>query len=199
MSIIQKVFQEQGAVHLSKVIPIEFCQFYTHVLMRQEYLDGKKGDNQIPNAKAILDHEVMFETLLERMWPVIERTIGEELLPTYAYARLYSNGDELIKHTDRPACEISVTIQLGRSHNYTWPVHMGDKTYMMDEGDAIIYQGCKVEHWRHKCNGPEDYFSGQVFLHYVRKNGIYASEAGDPTNRVPPSFIKNRSLGMESK
>jgi hypothetical protein len=199
MNSPQKVFQEQGAVHLSKVIPIEFCQFFTHVLMRQEYLDGKKGDPQIPNAKAILDHEVMFETLLERMWPVIERTIGEELLPTYAYARLYSNGDELVKHTDRPACEVSVTIQLGRSHDYVWPVYMGSKEYIMDEGNAIIYEGCQVEHWRNKCDGPDGYFSGQVFLHYVRKNGIYADEAGDPTYRVSSSFIKNRSLGMESK
>jgi hypothetical protein len=199
MNIPKKIIQEQGAVHLSNVIPIEFCQFFTHVLMRQEFLDSKKGDEQIPNAKAILAHEVMFETLLERMWPVIENTIEEELLPTYAYARLYSNGDILEKHTDRPACEISVTIQLGRTHNYTWPIHMGSMEYMMNEGDAIIYKGCEIEHWRNKCDGPEGYLSGQVFLHYVRKNGLHAGEAGDSTGRVPPSFVKNRSLDMESK
>jgi hypothetical protein len=199
MNIPKKIIQEQGAVHLSNVIPIEFCQFFTHVLMRQEFLDGKKGDEQIPNAKAIMEHEVMFETLLERMWPVIENTIEEELLPTYAYARLYSNGDILEKHTDRPACEVSVTIQLGRTHNYTWPIHMGVMEYMMNEGDAIIYKGCEIEHWRNKCDGPEGYLSGQVFLHYVRKNGQYANEVGDSTHRNSPSFVKNRSLGMESK
>jgi hypothetical protein len=199
MNIPKNIIQEQGAVHLSNVIPLEFCQFFTHVLMRQQFLGGAKGDEQIPNAKARLDHEVMFETLLERMWPVIERTIEEELLPTYAYARLYSNGDILEKHTDRGACEVSVTIQLGRTHDYAWPIHMGSMEYIMNEGDAIIYKGCEIEHWRNKCDGPEGYLSGQVFLHYVRKNGQYANEAGDITFRSPPSFVKNRSLEMESK
>jgi len=199
VNIPKNIFDTNGAVHLSNVIPIEFCQFFTHVLMRQEFINGRKGDEQIPNAKAIIEHEVMFETLLERMWPVIENTIEEELLPTYAYARLYSNGDILEKHTDRPACEVSVTIQLGRTHNYTWPIHMGSTEYMMSEGDAIIYKGCEIEHWRNKCDGPEGYLSGQVFLHYVRKNGQYTNEAGDSTIRVPPNFVKNRSLGMEFK
>jgi hypothetical protein len=70
---------------------------------------------------------------------------------------------------------------------------------MMNEGDAIIYKGCEIDHWRNKCDGPNGYLSGQVFLHYVRKNGQYANEAGDSTIRVSPSFVKNRSLGMEFK
>jgi hypothetical protein len=35
------------------------------------------------------------------------------MLPTYSYARIYANGDELKKHRDRPACEVSVTLHLG--------------------------------------------------------------------------------------
>ena len=76
---------------------------------------------------------------------------------------------------------------------------MGSMEYMMNEGDAIIYKGCEIEHWRNKCDGLEGYLSGQVFLHYVRKNGLHAGEAGDSTSRVPPNFVKNRSLDMESK
>jgi hypothetical protein len=192
-------FNKNGYIHISKFLPIEFCQFFTHVLMRQEHLEGKKGDNQIPNAKAILDHEVMFETLQERFWPVIEQVAGEELLPTYAYARLYSNGDVLEKHTDRPACEVSVTIQLGRSHHYAWPIYMGGNRFDLGEGDAVVYSGCDVEHWRDKCDGPKDYYSGQVFLHYVKKNGQHASHAGDGEFRNPTTYIKNRTLLMESK
>jgi hypothetical protein len=85
----------------------------------------------------------MFETLQERLWPTIEAAVGEELIPTYSYARLYSNGDVLEKHSDRPACEISVTIQLGRSHHYAWPIYMGDKggtnasKIMMEENDPL--------------------------------------------------------------
>jgi hypothetical protein len=189
------LFNTNGAIHLSKILPIEFFQFFTHVLMR----GPKKGDDQIPNAKAILDHELMFETLQERIWASIEQLVGEELLPTYSYARLYSNGDILEAHTDRPACEVSVTIQLGRSHHYAWPIYMGGKRYDMAEGDAVVYKGCDIEHWRNSCDGPNGYYSGQVFLHYVKKNGQYANQAGDIEIRKPSIYIKNRTFLMEQK
>jgi len=187
-----------SAIHVPRLIPAEFCQFFTHVLMRQADL-SPRGDSQVPNAKAILDHEYMFETLHERLWPVIEQVVGEELIPTYAYARLYGNGDVLEKHTDRPACEISVTIQLGRSHHYAWPIYMGGQRFDLAEGDGVIYPGCDVEHWRGKCDGPEGYYAGQVFLHFVRKNGPYALEVGDSTVRNTYSYNKQRTYDMENK
>jgi len=186
------------AVLLPKVLPMEFCQFFTHVLIRQADLNPR-GDEQIPNAKTIMDHEVMFETLHERLWPVVEQVTKEELIPTYAYARLYSNGDVLERHRDRAACEVSVTIQLGRSHNYSWPIYMGGQRFDLAEGDGVVYPGCDVEHWRNVCDGPTDYYSGQVFLHFVRKNGQHSSEAGDSTIRNVYSYCKHRTYLMESK
>lgn len=198
MNQTKEIFNKHGAVHVQKLVPPEFYKFFTHVLMRQADL-SPRGDPQIPNAKAILDHEYMFETLHELYWDVLEGIVGEELLPTYAYARLYSNGDVLEKHTDRPACEVSVTIQLGRSHHYAWPIYMGGMRFDMAEGDGVIYKGCDIEHWRDKCDGPDGYYSGQVFLHYVRKNGPYTAEAGDSTNRGAYSYTKNRTELMENK
>ncbi len=185
-------------IYLNKVVPVEFCNFFTHVLMRQSDIDPR-ADVQIPKALALLEHEYMFETLHERVWPRIEAAVKEPLLPTYAYARLYSNGDVLKKHTDRPACEVSVTIQLGRSHHYSWPIYMGGQRFDIGEGDGVIYPGCDVEHWRDECVGPEGYYSGQVFLHFVRKNGQYAAEVGDSTKRDNFSYMKNRAFLMETK
>lgn len=185
-------------VTLPRVVPLEFCHFFTHVLLRHGDI-APRGDSQIPNALAILDHEYMFETLHERLWPTIEQATGEELIPTYAYARLYSNGSILEKHTDRSACEVSITIQLGRSHHYAWPIYMGGQRFDLAEGDGVIYPGCEVEHWRDKCDGPDGYYSGQVFLHFVRKHGKYASEVGDNTNRDSFSYGKNRTFLMEAK
>lgn len=183
---------------LPKLLPIEFCYFFTHVLLRCSDLNPQK-DDQVPTALATLHHEYMFETLQERVWPVIERACGEPLIPTYSYARLYQNGDELKIHTDRPSCEVSVTLQLGRSHHYSWPIFMGDKRFDLGEGDGVIYPGCDVEHWREVCNGPEGYYSGQVFLHYVRKNGQYASYAGDSVTRDNYSYSMHRTQMMEIK
>jgi hypothetical protein len=194
------LLDQHGAVYVKGLLPVEFCQYFTHALMRKSD-EGKSGDSQIPNAKAIIDHEIMFDTLLERLWPTIESLAGEELLPTYAYSRLYSNGDELEKHKDRDACEVSVTLQLGRSHNYAWPIYAGNMRFDLAEGDGVLYKGCDVEHWREPCAGPEGYYSGQVFLHYVKKNGDRAKEYADPMNRSRSRirFVKDRTLIMEAK
>lgn len=188
----------QPLVHLKNVVPSEFCHFFTHVLMRHSDFQ-QQGDEQVPHALTTMHHEYMFETLHERLWPLIEQVVGEPLIPTYAYARLYSNGDTLEKHTDRSACEVSVTIQLGRSHHYAWPIYMGEQRFDLAEGDGVVYPGCDIEHWRDKCDGPDGYYAGQLFLHFVRKNGPFASEVGDNTLRNTYSYNKNRTALMESK
>jgi hypothetical protein len=186
------------SAHLTNLIPKEFCQFYTHVLMMKS-LEPKGLDPQVPDSLARLDHEIMFDTVLERLWPTIESIAGEELLPTYAFSRLYCNGNTLEKHTDRPACEVSVTIQLGRSHHYAWPIYVEGTRYDLAEGDGVLYYGCDAEHWRNPCDGPPGYYSGQLFLHYVRKHGAHSDHAGDSINRQPLAFMKNRTHLMETK
>ena len=48
---------------------------------------------------------------------------------------------------------------------------------MLEEGDAVLYKGCEVEHWR------EPYTEGtkqaQVFLHYVDANGRFTEWEND--------------------
>jgi hypothetical protein len=145
-----------------------------------------------------MGYDLAFETLQERLWPTIEYYTGLSLTPTYSYARLYSNGDVLDRHTDRPSCEVSVTLQLGRSHHYSWPIYMGGQRYDLGEGDAVIYPGCDVEHWRDRCDGPPDYYSGQVFIHFVRTDGKYAEWAND--KRVGDNrYNRLRTLAMENK
>lgn len=197
-----KLLEHQKAVYVKNLVSDDLLKFFTNALIRQSVVYPRSGDTQVPNALSIMDHEILFETLLERIWPTIEQIIGEELIPTYAYARLYSNGDDLKPHTDRPACEVSVTIQLGRSHHYAWPIYMGGKRIDIAEGDGVIYKGCEIEHWRDVCNGPEGYYSGQVFLHYVRADGPYASEHGcDASIRplVKNMFVRNRTTLMDTK
>ena len=192
-----------GAVYCKDVLPAELAKYLTHVLMRKHAIDGVMGDQQIPNALAIISHDLFLETVHEKIWTAIEQVVGEALLPTYTYARLYSNGDVLEKHTDRPACEVSVTVQLGRSHNYAWPLYAGSHRFDLAEGDGVIYHGCDIEHWRDKCDGPEGYYSGQAFFHFVRSDGQYAEHASDAVEvgRKLPSraFVRHRMMQMESK
>jgi hypothetical protein len=186
------------SMYIKNLLPLEFCQFFTHVLMLKS-TQPREFDPQVPTSLAMIHHELMFDTVLERLWPTMESIAGEELLPTYAFSRLYHNGDILEKHIDRPACEVSVTIQLGRSHNYAWPIYVDNARHDLNEGDGVLYYGCNSEHWRNACDGPEGFYSGQLFLHYVRKNGPYSNQAGDVANRQPPKFVKYRTTSMEAK
>jgi hypothetical protein len=76
---------------------------------------------------------------------------------------------------------------------------MGGKRIDLSEGDGVSYPGCDIEHWRDKCDGPEGYYSGQVFLHFVRKNGPHVTQVGDNTIRNNYSYGKNRTALMETK
>ena len=45
-----------------------------------------------------------------------------------------------------------------------------DKGYDMQPGDAIIYRGCEVDHWREEFKGT---MQSQVFFHYCDRNGPF--------------------------
>jgi hypothetical protein len=197
----KKMLDTYGAFVLKDILSKEMREFLTHVMVRKHDIYGKNGDAQIPNALTIIDHELFLETLHEIIWPKLEAIVGEELLPTYTYSRLYSNGDVLEKHKDRDACEVSVTVQLGRSHHYAWPIYVENVPFYLAEGDGVVYKGCDVEHWRDACSGPENYYSGQAFFHFVKKNGKRADQFCDAFIRKVPSnfYLRSRTILMDLK
>ena len=153
-------------------------------------LVGDFKDQQVPNSYAKYADRLM-ETLLIKTIPVMEKKTGLQLVPTYAYCRLYKTGNILNRHKDRQSCEISTTLCLGGD---PWPIFIdptgsnnilsGSETttvvkpdapkgipYTLTPGDMIIYSGCELEHWREPFQGK---LCGQVFLHYNHANGRFA-------------------------
>ena len=128
---------------------------------------GVWSDKQIPNTYSHYS-DVVMETLLIKVLPIMEKETGLKVLPTYTYARIYKKGDILERHKDRPSCEISTTINLGGDE---WPIYLepsgeegkeGTKV-VLEPGDMLVYRGCDLEHWRNAFEGND---CGQVFLHY---------------------------------
>jgi hypothetical protein len=118
---------------------------------------------------------------------VVENIIGEKLYPTYYYDRFYKKGNELKKHTDREACEISVTLNLDHNLDHDWPLWFETQTGEYKEsvtkpGDAIVYKGMTVPHWRYPMKGNSNSYYHQIFLHYVRRDGPYLHYAFDNGN-----------------
>lgn len=139
----------------------------------------------------------------------LEKIIGRKLYNTYYYDRFYYPGQELLKHADRDACEISVSIHVstnleGRDAN--WPIWIktpdtyidNGKTKIMvagenhslilKPGDGMLYKGCERPHWREPLPCPRkrifsknnlDVYYHQIFFHYVLQDGIRAQCAWD--------------------
>ena len=196
-------FNEFGAIQIKDVIPPQLSQFITHALMREYDLcrleDRPHKDDQVTDAVSVLQRNLFLDTISERIWPFLENVLEEKLIPTYSYARLYTNGNELKNHIDRESCEISITIQLGRSHHYSWPIYTNNKRFDMAECDGVLYKGMEIPHWRNKCEGPDGYYSGQLFCHYVREDGPYAEWAGDKRWKNGLPFERFRTLSMDTK
>ena len=79
------------------------------------------GDVQVPGTPSCYGDTFM-EMLLELFRPRLERLTGLKLHPTYSYFRIYKHGDVLESHTDRPSCEISLSLTLGFEAAKPWPI-----------------------------------------------------------------------------
>ena len=136
---------------------------------------GIWNDEQVPNTYSHYSDLVM-ETLLQKVKPIMEKHTGLKLSETYSYARIYKKGDVLVRHKDRYSCEISTTLNLGGD---SWPIYLdptGKKgqagiKITLDKGDMLLYSGCDLEHWREEFRGEN---CAQAFLHYNKKGSKMA-------------------------
>lgn len=129
----------------------------------------------------------------------VEKSLGMDLLPTYFYDRFYYVGQQLKRHSDRPACEVSVTLQISTNSENPWPIWFNrpdgsDGCVVMKNGDAAVYKGCEREHWRDPLESKynrmqrrlrkvrkmeDDTYHHQIFLHYVNSQGPFVHFAND--------------------
>ena len=139
----------------------------------------------------------------------LEKVLGNKLYNTYYYDRYYFPGQELTRHADRDACEISVTVHISSNLQEPWPIWIKTPDTYVDEkktqvliagenrsvilnaGDGMIYKGCERPHWRDPM--PTEYtktwygrkvekeglYYHQIFFHYVLANGQRAHCAND--------------------
>ena len=156
-----------------------------------------QGDSQAPNSHSMYNFMPFLRLLVEKISEVSD-LLGEKVLPTYTYARVYKEGSELLRHRDRPACEISLTLNLSKDKD--WPIYFQrpDKSETLVElepGDAVLYLGCQADHWRNKFEGQE---CVQLFMHYVRSYGTKSwayfdkhqqQEPTPPVNGIPKSIL----------
>ena len=172
---------------------------------------GDKDDEFIYN-----EIEIQVDGSIARYWhphyrqahsdirKIIEMAIERKLYNTYYYDRFYFSGQQLIKHTDRDACEISVSIHIDTNLEENWPIYFKTPDKYTDSskkkisqkgkivglnlerGDGVVYKGCERPHWRdampgsfEEINGSEKFYYHQIFFHYVLQDGMRTHHAFD--------------------
>lgn len=160
-------------------------KYFENKINRGEWVAKSQLGNE-DSTKLGYYSDPLIEVILAEYLPVIESNTGLELEPTYSFSRVYQEGEELFPHSDRPACEISVTVNVA-SVNEISPIWMQYKNndpskYLLKPGDAIIYKGCEVLHWRRPL--PKGHLTVQFMLHYVNKNGPFANYRFDKRNAL---------------
>lgn len=177
-------FNENEYAHVLGLIPLEICELATtYALMKKriEYTPETVPERDGTHAAYA---DTLMESILLLLKPKIEIITQLELFPTYTYYRIYKPGDTLPIHKDRAACEISVTACLGHHYvtdakEYSWDMHIQNNkgataTPKCSVGDAVVYKGCKVPHWRDVFDAKTGSYQVQAFFHYVDKHGSSA-------------------------
>ncbi len=147
-----------------------------------------------------LDHyaDVMGESLLLELQPLVERVTGRALHPSYSWLRIYYPGSELPKHIDRKSCEVSASITVGYDADQHWPLFVHsqgqDIAVELEPGDLLIYDGSDVPHWRTQFTGR---YWIQIFLHYVDQAGEQTAFRfdGRPAIGAPAARKARRAAG----
>jgi hypothetical protein len=203
-------FKKNKYTVIKKVISEELSKFcYDYFMMKRQvarimfdsrYISqfteyfGVWNDVMVPETYSHYS-DIVMETLLVKLLPIMEKETGLKLNPNYSYARIYKKGDILKRHKDRFSCEISTTLNLGGDR---WPIYLEPSgkeglkgtEINLNYGDMLVYKGNDLEHWRNEFKGEN---CVQVFLHYNNvktkgsKENIYDTR---PHLGLPSSFKK---------
>ncbi len=119
-------FQNAGYKKVESLIDAQtietVSQYFENKISRGEW---QSNSESIENAASKLGYyaDPLIEVMLKQCQPAIEQHTGLLLEPTYSFSRVYQGGEELKPHTDRPSCEISVTINVACTGDI-WPIWM---------------------------------------------------------------------------
>jgi len=176
------LFKKNKYIVIKKAISEDLAKFcYDYFIMKRQvartmfdtkYIShftdyfGIWNDKQVPETYSHYS-DIVMETLLVKLLPIMEKETELKLNSNYSYARIYKKGDILKRHKDRFSCEISTTLNLGGD---LWTIYLEPsgkenlKGIKVDlkQGDMLVYKGNELEHWREEFKGEN---CAKLFLH----------------------------------
>lgn len=207
-------YETDGYAHLRSLIDPSVARTFLRRLAKDLGrtvlpMTGKESRPGVLKRPALQVHGEAYPPMRFFLWgltPLISRLVGRELLPTYDLFRVYRAGDICRVHSDREACEHSLSLTLGYSDATPWPLQIGrvelpgrqkrlsedfegepHVSIGMEPGDAVLYRGIHRRHGRTEPN--PNRWSAHLFLHWVERDGAYSGEARvDESDSAPVNF-----------
>jgi hypothetical protein len=199
-----ELYRRDGYVALEGLFPVQVVHaFYQRMQADLQQggrsMQGFTAQGPLLRRQAIEIYAYQYPPMLTFLWgltPRIAAATGRDVLPTYAYFRLYQRDDICRVHSDRPACEHSLSLTVAYGDDRPWPLSVatervetptavvaedfGGQPYgsvAMMPGDGVLYQGTHHRHGR--LTGNPNSWSAHLFLHWVERDGRYRDHAFD--------------------
>ena len=199
----REAYGEDGYVPLPGLFPPEVMRAFYDRLFADLDLGRRKQEFAVQGpllSKAAIEvYSHIYPPMATFLWgltPRIAEVAQKRLVPTYAYFRMYQLGDVCRVHSDRHACEHSLSLMVGLSDDVPWALSVerrrldaptpvveesfGDQQFAsvpMTVGDGIMYQGVHHRHGRIEPN--PNRWSAHLFMHWVDIEGPYGDQAFD--------------------
>lgn len=207
-------YYANGYAHLEGLIPREVAMAFLN-RVKQDMdranlpIGGFAQSSVLLDQSAIEISNKMYRPMTPFLWgltPTMCEVTGKDLLPTFCYMRIYQKDDVCRVHSDRFACEHSLSLTLAYSDDLPWELSVGAEhvaplgpvrndfdgaahgSVAMQPGDAVLYQGVHHRHGRTTPN--PNRWSAHMFLHWVDRDGPYAMCAFDEDKEVAPARVE---------
>jgi hypothetical protein len=193
--------EEAQAVALPRLLAPEigeafFSKFWRDLQDQKAIINPHRRNLLRKNAMEVHgQHYPPMQALHWGMTPTIAELSGADLLPSFVYFRLYFEGDICRVHSDRPACERSLSLGVASSDGRPWALDIGtadiadpdpervtddfgDEAFLsfpMLPGDGVLYRGSQRRHGRLTPN--PNRWSAYLFMQWVERDGPHHDQA----------------------
>lgn len=200
-----QAYRTKGYVFLEQLFPPRVLSvFHARLQADLDLMNSRKFVKQgfLTQKSSIEVYSVDYPPMaafLSGLTPRVAQVAGCELMPSYAYFRVYQQGDVCKVHSDRPACEHSLSLMLELAEDKPWALsvehrQMDDPEPTLDAdfgaeaftalpmraGDGVMYRGVNHRHGRIEPN--PNSWSAHLFMHWVDVDGPFADHAFDRVN-----------------
>ncbi len=137
-------YHETGHTVLRAAAPPEVARgllaLITSAMRRPDVAERMRSRPTVNTKPSYEFHSSQFPAIFGFHWGLTSRVVditGKRLAPSYCFFRAYQQGDRCTVHSDRPACDHSMSLALGYADNIVWPIEVGSRFRAIEEANTI--------------------------------------------------------------